>query len=110
LKTRPLSERHHELAPLETVHEVRVWNDVDTGWRTLCCCARREDAEVIASAVVSSASLPVEFAEIWAPPGVPGGPRRVVGRFPAPTPEEKQDMWRRAVDENYATAYVDLKH
>jgi hypothetical protein len=33
-----------------------------------------------------------------------------VGRFPPPTAEEKQDMWRRAVDENYATAYVDLKH
>jgi hypothetical protein len=113
MSTRPLSERHHDLGPLETVYEVRVWDDVDAGspgWRTLCCCARPEDAALLASATVSSAACPVEFAEIWAPSEAPGSPRRVVGRFPPPTPEEKQDVWRRAVAENYATAYVDLKH
>jgi len=112
MSTRPLSERHHDLAPLETVHEVRVWDDSGTaapGWRTLCCCARREDADVVASAVVSSPSLPVEFAEIWGPSETPDGPRRVVGRVPRPTREEAQDLWRRAVEQNYAAGYVDLK-
>ena len=108
MSTRPLSERHHDLAPLDAVHEVRVWDE--SGWRTLCCCARPEDAALVASAIVSSADHPFEFAEVWAPSGASGGTRRVVDRFPAPTPEEKQDMWRRAVDENYATAYLDLKH
>ena len=110
MSTRPLSERHHDLDPLQTVYEVRVWDDAGpAGWRTLCCCARPEDAALLASATVASAEHAIEFAEVWGPSEASGGSRRVVARFPAPTPEEQQDMWRRAVDENYATAYIDLK-
>lgn len=110
MSTRPLSERHHALAALDTVHEVRVWDAATPGWRTLCCCPRAEDAALVAAAVVSPVGEPFEFSEVWAPSHTPDGPRRVSARFPEPTPDERRDLWRRAVDENYATAYVDLKH
>ena len=82
MSTRPLSERHHDLPPLDAVHEVRVWDE--SGWRTLCCCALPEDAALVASAIVSSADHPVEFAEVWAPSGTSGGPRRSWTGSPRP--------------------------
>jgi hypothetical protein len=114
MSVRPLSERHHDRPDPENTYEIRIWDargDGDAHWRTLACCARRDDAEALAGALVAGDPATVEFAEIWGPGDEDScSRRRVLARLPEPSRDEIRDMWRRAADQNYATAYTDLRH
>jgi hypothetical protein len=114
MSLRPLSQRHHDRPDPENTYEIRIWDDKgasDDHWRTLACCARRDDAEFLAGALVSGDPAGVEFAEIWGPVAdEPGGRRHVLTRLPEPSRDEVRDLWRRAADQNYGTAYTDLRH
>jgi hypothetical protein len=106
MSSRPLSDRHHLPPIADNRFEVRVLERSAERWRTLACCAEAHDARLVAAALVSTPDI--DYAEVWGTTGSGTERYGVIDRFPAPTREERQQMWRDAVDQNYAGAYIDL--
>ena len=108
-----MSERRHDLEDVDIVFEVRVWADAgaDGGhWRTLALTVERDDATIVAAAVVSSEESSHRFAEVWGPGRETASHRTCVARFPVPSREERQEMWLEAAEENFSRGYTDLRH
>ncbi len=106
---RPLSDRRHKVAgPPTQCWEVRGWQpppgaaDDREGWRTLAWSTTHDDAVVVANALVAGSGPPFDYVEVWGPAEADGGRSHVCDRFPEPSPDERREMWLRAVTTTFS--------